>query len=70
MNIQTEQQIQHVNAVAKYCNEKFAGWTIGNFGMTEDGYVAFTLRKGSAEKVAFLLSDPEGNDVGFLEEAE
>jgi len=62
--------IEESKAIAKYCNEKFKGWTIVDFGTTRDGYVAFTLRKGLVEKVAFLLSDPEGNGVGFIEEGE
>lgn len=62
--------MNEAQAIADYCNEKFTGWTILNFGITPDGYVAFTLRKGLVEKVAFLLSDPEGNGVGFLEEGE
>lgn len=62
--------IDESKAIAEYCNERFTGWKILNFGTTPDGYVAFTLRKGSVEKVAFLLSDPEGNGVGFIEEGE
>lgn len=62
--------IEESKAIADYCNEKFTGWTIVDFGTTPDGYVGLTLRKGLVEKVAFLLSDPEGNGVGFLEEGE
>ena len=62
--------IEESKAIAKYCNERFVGWTIKHFGTTEDGYVGFTLSKGKQEKVAYLLSDPEGNGVGFIEEGE
>jgi len=61
---------ENSRAVANYCNDKFAGWTIGSFGVNEDGYVGFILRKGLVEKVAFLLSDAEGNDVGFIVEGD
>ena len=61
---------ENSEAIAKYCNEKFAGWTIRSFGVNQDGYVGFILRKGDQNKIAFLLSDEEGNDVGFIEEGE
>ena len=57
-------------SIADYCNERFVGWTIKRFGACKSGYVWFTLKKGKQEKVAWLLSDPEGNYVGFIEEGE
>jgi len=61
---------ENSEAIAEYCNEKFAGWTIRQFGVNQDGYVAFILNKGKDDKIAFLLSDEEGNDVGFIEEGD
>jgi hypothetical protein len=61
---------ENSEAIAKYCNDKFKGWTIAEFGVNEEGYVGFIVRKGKQSKIAFLLSDPEGNDVGFIEEGE
>ena len=60
--------MNEAKTIADYCNDKFAGWTIKSFGCGGFGYVWFTLSKGEQEKVAWLLSDPEGNGVGFIEE--
>lgn len=62
--------MNEAQAIADYCNNRFVGWTMYNFGTTEDGYVAFTLTKGEQKRIAYLLSDPEGNGVGFIEEGE
>lgn len=62
--------MNEAQSIADYCNERFVGYTIKHFGTSEDGYVAFTLCKGRVEKVAYLLSDPEGNGVGFIEQGE
>ena len=63
--------MSEAEAIVDYCNEKFAGWTIRQFGLNEDGDVAMILSTiNKKSKIAFLLSDPEGNDVGFIEEGE
>ena len=62
---------ENSEAIAEYCKDKFAGWTIRHFGVNQDGYVAFILSKfNEQDKIAFILSDEEGNDVGFIEEGE
>jgi hypothetical protein len=61
--------MNELELMMQHYNKTFQGWTMGRFAVTQDEeHIIMFLEKDGEKKIAFLLSDPEGNDVGFLAE--
>ncbi len=60
-----------VNAFEEHY-QQLIGWTVKSIAVDdndpdEDEFIGLIMERGSKQKIAWVLMDPEGNGIGFLD---